>query len=308
MAKLCKSRKVVPSKVNPRKWYYGLEHCRDYAFDSLPVGETYEPINLILEDYTELLGYIWFTNGGADPAPVGLTLIATVDVTAAADTDALLALIKTQLDGSAYADYVQTYVDPVDEVVEVINNFIGLITEESGGTSGATVEVGQQSFGGAIGLLTEEGASASFEFEFLDQTADATGNAIVEKFLLNVLVTITMSFADTTKDKFKEMFIKPLGGVYVNGSEELIGFGTAAFFQSLMTKAGKLIGHEASAAFTDRSNDWNMLAVPNPTGINFNKELQALETEFTSLYDANMPEAVNLFQIGDKTIVDLAAL
>ena len=308
MAKLCKSRKVVNSKVNPKIWSYGIEHCRDYSFAAVPVGETFEPLNLIQEDGSELLGYIWFTNGGADPAPMGRTLIATVDAAGAADVAALYAEMVTQLEASAHADLMQVYLDPTDNVVEVFNQFIGLISEETGGTSTATVEVGQQSFGGALGLLTEDGASASFEFEKLDQTGDATGNAIVESFLINVLVTITMSLTDTTKEKFKEMFIKPLGGTYENGPDELIGFGTGNFFKSLISKAGKLIGHDAGVAYSDRSNDWQMLAIPNPTGINFNKELQALETEFVSAYDSTMPEAINIFSIGDKTIVDLAAL
>lgn len=308
MAKLCKSRKVVNSKVNPKVWYYGLEHCRDYGFAAVPAGETYIPINLIAEDYTEFFGYIWFTNGGANPAPVGRTLIATVDCDGLADVAALLAELETQLLASAHVDKFQVYNDPTDEVVEVINNFIGLITEEPANTAGATVEIGQQSFGGALGLLTEDGASASFEFEKLDQTGDATGNAIVESFLINVLVTIAMSLTDTTKAKFKEMFIKPLGGTYENGPDELIGFGTGNFFKSLISKAGKLIGHDAGVAYSDRSDDWQMLAIPNPTAINFNKELQALETEFVSAYDSTMPEAINIFSIGDKTIVDLAAL
>jgi hypothetical protein len=75
-----------------------------------------------------------------------------------------------------------------------------------------------------------------------------------------------------------------------------------------MTKIGKLVGHDAAADFTDRSNDWQMLAVPNPSSINFNKELQVIECEFASAFDATMPEAINIFSIGDKTKIDLAAL
>lgn len=307
MAKLCKSKKTVDSKVNPKLWYYGLEHCRMITYSALPAGETILPINLIKEDYTELLGYIHLTTGGADPAPVGLTNIATVDVTAAADVDALYGLIETALKAGTYAGLYQVSAT-AGEGVDIINNFIGTITEETGDTSGAVVTIGQQSFGGALGVLSEEGASASFEFETLDQTGDSTGNAIIESFLINVTATITMSITDTSKAKFEEVFIKPLGGTYTNGSDEIIGFGTGNFFKSLLVKAGKLIGHDAGVAFTDRSNDWVMLAKVTPSSINFNKELQVIETEFVSYYDATMPEEVNVFRIGDFSKIDLESL
>jgi len=307
MAKLCKSKKVVNSKVSPKIWVYGLEHCREIQYSAIPLGESIIPMNYITEEYTEVLGYIHVTNGGADPAPTGLVKIATVDATASADVAAFLADIKTQIDASAHADFFQTQTQLTG--LEVFNNFIGLITEEDDSAEAElTLAIGQQSFGGALGLLSEDGASAAFAFEFLDQAGDATGNVSIEKFLIGLESTITMSLTDTSKEKFEELFVKPLGGAYENGSDKLIGFGTASFFSSLMSKIGKLVGHDSSAAFTDRSNDWQMLAVPNPSSINFNKELQVIEVEFVSAFDATMPEAINIFSIGDKTKIDLAAL
>lgn len=307
MAKLCKSRKTVNSSVNPKRWFYGLEHCRSITYSTLPVGESYLVLNLIQEDYTELLGYVHMTNGGADPAPVGLTKLATVDVTGTADVDALVAEIKAQLELSAYAGLMQIAVEATGKV-EVLNNFLGLITDESGSTDGGALMIGQQSFGGALGLLSEEGASASFEFEFLDQLADATGNTPVESFLISVLATVSMGLTDVSNEKFEEMFIKPLGGVYENGPDKIIGFGTANYFKSLVEKMGKLVGHDASADFSDRSNDWTMLALLKPTETNFNKELRVLNVEATSFLDAVAPEEVNVFSIGDRSIVDVAAL
>lgn len=307
MAKLCKSKKTVESKVNPKLWYYGLEHCRMVSYASVPAGETYLPINLIQEDYSELNGYIHISNGGADPAPAGLTLVASVDVSGAADADAVYAAIETAMEAGTYADLYQVSVN-AGEGIDIINNFIGLITEETGDTSGATVTIGQQSFGGAIGVLTDEGASASFEFETLDETGDATGNAIIESFLINVIATITMSIKDTSVTKFEELFVKPLGGTYENGADKVIGFGTGNFFKSLISKAGKLVGHDAGVAFTDRSNDWTMLASIKPNSINFNKELQVVEAEFVSYYDATMPNAVDIFRIGDFSKIDLESL
>jgi hypothetical protein len=305
MAKLCKSKKVVNSKVNPKRWYYGLEHCRLVEYSALPAGETVLPLNLVGEDYVEVLGYVHMTNGGTDPAPAGLALIATVDVAAAADVAALNTALVAALEGSASADLMQ--VAEEGNGVDIINNFIGLITEEDDtAVAELTITVGQQSFGGAIGLLSEDGASSSFEFEFLEQFADATGSVAVEKWLTGLTATITMSITDTSREKFEELFVKPLGGTYENGTDKLIGFGTASFFQSLMTKIGKLIGVDANA--TDRLNDWQMLAVPNPSSINFNKELQVIECEFVSALDSTMPEAINIFSIGDKTKIDLAAL
>ena len=149
MAKLCKSKKVVNSSVEPRRWYYGLEHCRQREYASLPSGESVAILNLIQNDYTELNGYIHMTNGGSDPAPVGLTKIATVDVSASADVDALVADIKAQIEASAYAELVQMQVE-AGGIIEIFNNFLGLISEESGDTDGATVTIGQQSFGGAL--------------------------------------------------------------------------------------------------------------------------------------------------------------
>tara|TARA_R110000744_G_scaffold82910_1_gene162881 strand:- start:709 stop:1632 length:924 start_codon:yes stop_codon:yes gene_type:complete len=307
MAKLCKSRRVVNSKVNPKRWFYGLEQCRTLEFSAIPVGEEALVINVKAEDYTEILGYIHITNGGLDPAPVGLTLLATVDATASADVAAFYADIKTQLEASIYADLLQLQVGTGG--LEVFNNFIGLITEEDN-TAIAELSsvIGQQSFGGALGLLSEDGASSSFEFETLDQTADATGTAVVESFLIGVLGTISLSMTDTSKELFEEIFVKPLGGTYENGTDKLIGFGTANYFKSLMERIGKLIGHDASAEYSDRSNDWQMLAVAKPSSINFNKEIQALECEFVSAFDATMPEAINIFSIGDMSKVDRAAL
>jgi hypothetical protein len=309
MAKLCKSKKVVNSKVDPRVWYYGLEHCRHHVYSAVPAGEVAVPLNLIDADnkYVELMGYIHLTNGGSDPAPAGLTKLATVDASAAADVAALNADIKSQLEASAYAGMLQVAVEG-DELA-IRNNFIGLITDEDASAiADLDISVKQQSFGGALGVLSEDGASAAFEFEFLDQTGDSTGNAIIERFLIGATATLSMSLTDTSKEKFEEIFIKPLGGSYENGADKLIGFGTANFFQSLMTKIGKVVGHRASSAYSDRSEDWQMLAVPNPTSINFNKELQVIECEFVSAYDATMPESVNIFSIGDMSIVDYAAL
>lgn len=307
MAKLCKSKKVVNSKVNPKVWAYGLEHCRKVAYSQVPAGEAVLPLNLIQNDYTELLGYVHITNGGADPAPAGLTKLATVDATGTADVPALYAEIKAQLEASAYASLLQAAVET--DGLDILNNGIGLITaEDDSSDADLTITVGQQSFGGLLGLLSEDGASASFEFEFLDQFGDATGNVAIEKFLIGLTSTITMSITDTSKEKFEEIFVKPLGGVYENGADKLIGFGTAAFFQSLMVKIGKLQGHDAGVSFDDKSNDWQMLAVPNPSSINFNKELQVIECEFASAFDATMPEAINIFSIGDKSKVDFAAL
>tara|TARA_R110002153_G_scaffold136399_4_gene286308 strand:+ start:2536 stop:3459 length:924 start_codon:yes stop_codon:yes gene_type:complete len=307
MAKLCKSRRVVNSKVNPKRWYYGLEQCRTLEFSAIPLGEEALVINVKAEDYTEILGYVHITNGGVDPAPVGLTLLATVDATASADVAALYVDIKAQLEASIYADLLQLQVGTGG--LEVFNNFIGLITEEDN-TAIAELSsvIGQQSFGGALGLLSEDGASSSFEFETLDQTADATGTAVVESFLIGVLGTISLSMTDTSKELFEEIFVKPLGGTYENGTDKLIGFGTANYFKSLMERIGKLIGHDASADYSDRSNDWQMLAVAKPSSINFNKEIQALECEFVSAFDATMPEAINIFSIGDMSKVDRAAL
>ena len=310
MAKLCKSRKVVNSSVNPKNWFYGLEQCREISYASVPAGETILPLNLIDGDsgYVELLGYIHFTNGGSDPAPVGLTKLATVDAAAAADVDALYVDIKTELEGSAHADLMQIQINADGTGMEILNSFIGLITEETGDTSGATVAIGQQSFGGAIGVLSEEGASASFEFEKLSQTGDVTGNQIIEEFLIGATATISMSLTDTSVAKFKELFIKPLGGVHTEGADEIIGFGTDNFFKSLIIKAGKLVGHDAGVAYSDRSNDWSMLASISPSSMNFNKELQVLETEFVSYYDATMPETVNIFRIGKFDLIDFSAL
>ena len=307
MAKLCKSRRVVNSKVNPKRWYYGLEQCRTLEFSAIPVGEEALVINVKAEDYTEILGYVHITNGGVDPAPVGLTLLATVDASASADVAALYVDIKAQLEASIYADLLQLQIGISG--LEVFNNFIGLITEEDN-TAIAELSsvIGQQSFGGALGLLSEDGASSSFEFETLDQTADATGTAVVESFLIGVLGTISLSMTDTSKELFEEIFVKPLGGTYENGTDKLIGFGTANYFKSLMERIGKLIGHDASADYSDRSNDWQMLAVAKPSSINFNKEIQALECEFVSAFDATMPEAINIFSIGDMSKVDRAAL
>lgn len=307
MAKLCKSKKVVNSKVSPKTWYYGLEHCREIQYSALPTGESIIPLNYIDENYEEVLGYIHMTNGGADPAPAGLLKLATVDVAAAVDVAALLADIKTQLEASAHAEYVQLQVSVTG--LEVLNQFLGLITvEDDSAEATLTLMVGQQSFGGPIGILSEDGASAAFEFEFLEQMGDSTGNVAIEKWLIGLVSTITMSITDTSKEKFEELFIKPLGGTYTNGADKLIGFGTANFFKSLMTKIGKLVGHDSSVANTDRSNDWQMLAVPNPSSINFNKELQVIEVEFQSAFDATMPEAINIFSIGDKTKIDFASL
>ena len=309
MAKLCKSKKVVNSKVDPRVWYYGLEHCRKATYSAVPSGEEAHPVNLIDADnkYVEILGYIHITNGGADPAPAGLTKLATVDVSLMTTPAEVYAEIKTQMEASAYADMVQIAVE--SDGVDIRNNFIGLITaEDDSAIAELTITVGQQSFGGALGVLSEDGAAASFEFEYLDQTGDSTGNAIIERFMIGATASITMSMTDTSKEKFEEIFIKPLGGSYINGADKLLGFGSGNFFQSMMSKIGKLVGHSASAAYTDRSDDWQMMAFPTPSSINFNKELQVIECEFISAYDATMPEDVNIFSIGDMSIVDYAAL
>lgn len=312
MGKLCKSKKVVNSKVDPRVWYYGLEHCRHHVYSAIPAGEEAVPLNLIDADnkYVEVMGYIHITNGGADPQPAGLTKIATVDITTLGGSPTvadMINLCKTELEAAAQAGMYQVAVE--DNQLVIRNNFIGLITEEDvTGIADLDIMIGQQSFGGPLGVLSEDGASAGFEFEFLDQMGDSTGSVAIEKWLTGLTATISLSITDTSKEKFEELFVKPLGGTYENGADKIIGFGTANFFKSLMTQIGKLQGHSASEPYTDRSNDWTMLAVPNPSSINFNKELSVIECEFASAFDATMPEAINIFSIGDGSKIDFAAL
>ena len=117
-----------------------------------------------------------------------------------------------------------------------------------------------------------------------------------------------MALLDTSKAKFEEMFVKPLGGSYENGSDKIIGFGTANYFKSLVDSMGRLVGHLASADFSDRSDDWEMLARLSPSETNFNKELRSLAVEATSFYDATAPEDVNIFRIGNRQAIDLASL
>ena len=117
-----------------------------------------------------------------------------------------------------------------------------------------------------------------------------------------------MSLTDVSNEKFEEMFVKPLGGTYESGPDKLIGFGTANYFKSLVDNMGILIGHDSAADFSDRSNDWQMLALLKPTETNFNKELRTLSIEATSFLDVNAPEEVNVFSIGDRSIVDVASL
>src|SRR5690606_28741286 len=130
-----------------------------------PYDGLYFTLNLIQEDYTELKGYVMLDTGAsADPAPAGLTKLATALVDDG-DTDAEnAAAIVAALQGSIYADLIKAETDPdVPAQVNVLNKIFGKVSDEGAGDSGFIYTLDIEALGGDLGKTEQGGVTLGFE-------------------------------------------------------------------------------------------------------------------------------------------------
>ena len=299
----CLKTKTTDIKLEAMKVLWGIAQCREVTVDvsGNPDGK-FLPLNLIQENYEQLLGYIWFEDAGVDPEPAGKTLLASVPYEDGVDSaEDLASAIKTALEASAYADLLDITV--TGAVVHVANKIFGLVDTEGAGDSGFTVEVQKEGLGGDLGKTEQGGITFNMETQTFELKSDQTAEQLLGEINLGNSTTIEMTLIEMTKARFKTLLGSVVGDVYdLGGGEEMIGIGTSKLFKELSALGGRMVLHPLRISdVTDRSEDWSFhLTSPLPNSLNFSgTEQQGLEITFKPYVDESKPAEISVGGLGD---------
>lgn len=249
--------------------------------------------------------YVWtdIDDTSVDPAPAGKTAIE-VDVSS----------------GYSVADWISAFVAAIEAVVDANSDQVFRAKASSDGLSvsvetidvgqvaaalndvdtGFTLEVEKAGFGGSLGK-TKEGIEVSFEATTFDVNANQTGTLLLDQIIQGTSASLSASFLELTKERFKTLIGKGFGDVATVDSVDLVGFGTSRNFQSSFDLAGKLILHPVRLPATDRSRDVVFhKTLPLVESLNYDgTDSQALSASFNALQDESKKEEISIFMIGD---------
>lgn len=306
---MAQTTKRIDATLEAAKVKWGKTHCRTFtavANTANALDGAYLPVNYMTPDLVEVLGYIWFDGGGADPAPSGKTLIGSVSVVSGDSAAVVAAAIKTTLDAAVVSGTIKAFKSSSvsGAVITVENRFIGGITaeadEDSTGILNTVLITG-------VGLdlgATSEAIELTMETQTVDITSNQTGGIIASQIYVGSSASLSMSLLELSKERFDLLVgevtgdkVEPVGGTVVTG------YGESRLFQSLDDLGGQLILHPIRLADSDRSADvifWK--SAPKPSSLNFDGTApQVMAVEFTAYLDQSKNKAVNLFAKGDWT-------
>lgn len=299
-------KKTTDVKLEPVKILWGTEQCRSYDVNGLVSYDgKYFKLNLIKEDYTQLKGYVFLNTGASvDPAPAGLTLLATASVSDLDSDEDNAAAIKAALDASAYAELIKSEVDPDDlSVVRIQNQILGKVDAEDAGDSQFVYTLELEALGGDLGKTEQGGVTLNMETSTAELKTDQTAELLVGEINQGNLTTIEMTLAEVTKDKIKTILGSVLGDIVDLGAgEEYIGIGTTKLFQELSALGGRMVLHPLRITdVSDRSEDWSFhLTAPLPSSLNLSgTEQQGWEITFKPYVDESKPAAASVGGFGD---------
>lgn len=300
---ICK-KKTTDVKLEPVVVLWGIEQCRSYDVNGA-AGGNYFKLNLIKEDYAELKGYVFMNTGAdADPAPAGLTLIAEAATDGLDSNEDNAAAIVAALQGSAYADLLETEVDEDDPSKVVVKNKIfGAVSDEDAGDSGFTYALAEAGLGGDLGKTEQGGVTLNLETQTTELKADQTAELILGEINQGNLTTIETNLIEVTPERIKTLLGSVVGDIIDMGANgEYIGIGSSKLFQELSALGGRMVLHPSRIAdLSDRSEDWSFhLTSPLPQSLNFSgTEQQALSMQFKPYVDESKPAAASVGGYGD---------
>ena len=294
-------------------WYFGGRHCRSVTFvDDVAgslAGDSFD-LNVINGENTDADGnwtetryLVWMDDGVASaPTPAADQTLVALGYSQNDSAAAIAANYKSVLD--ALTDFFAKS-EQTGATVEVQNSFVGEITAEVNTNAASfTYAIGETGFGGFLGQVASGGATLAIEETVLDVTSDNTGSIVLDKILTGVNNTITMTLAEMSTERWKQIVGNVSGDIFTSGSDEIVGWGESKLYKSKFGLGGRLVGHPIRLALTDRSADISMFTAPGLTSINFSgQDIQGAEVEFVALLNRNVSNKVSLARRGDHTLL-----
>jgi len=296
---LCTQQKSTSQVLEAMRWYFGKRHCRTITFTLASLGESFD-LNSISVSYGELK-YLIFIDDGIATAPTpatGQTLI-TVDATAAVDaTDVADAFIAELV-----ASEIAVKTEQVDNVVEVQNNFVSVITiEDYTNAPNTTLAIGELGFGGYLGQTGESEMTTTTEKVQL--TDDAQGTVILDEIIVGQTVELGLPLKEMTSQRWEDLIGNVAGSNLEIGSETVTGYGTSKLYKSMFLYSGRLVGHPIRNESSIIGEDIVILnTAPNMDSINFSGgSVQEASFTFVAYKDGNADEKINIMARGDHSL------
>lgn len=244
--------------------------------------------------------YCWFNvaSAGTDPAIAGLTAVA-VAISANASASTVASAINTAVD--ALSDFES--VVSGDEV-EIRCAVAGESSGALDGTAATGFTFTQTSMGGSLDLGYLDGdIEVSFEESLYQVTAHQTGVTPIAELRQGVSCEIALTLKESDTAKLKEIFVSSGGADTPSGGTEVFGWGKSRQGSSTIIQARRLVLHPVrlgSAVYTDDFCAWK--AYPLPDSMTYSGENpKMLSLTFKCYLDADKPEEIQLFGIGDWT-------
>jgi hypothetical protein len=287
--------------------FFGEEHCRIVTFVDDTAGDqdgSQFDLNAVTEEYEQAKYLVWISTDiltGAPTPSAGVTLVA-VEYDADDEASVIAGKVKAALDALDPALFKS---EVEDDTLHVRNKFLGVIDDESFADAGdITMEVGVIGFGGSLGAFAE-GVTMSTEIASEVITSDQSGDTPLDEVIRGVNISLSMSIAEMTKERWLSLVGKVSGDFVEIGQETIVGFGESKLFNSKLDFAGKLVLHPVRLPLSDRSSDYVLhLTTPNMDEINFSgSERQAASFSFTAYASPNIDRKVNIFSRGDYTLL-----
>jgi hypothetical protein len=157
-----------------------------------------------------------------------------------------------------------------------------------------------------LGYIDSE-IEVSTEESVFDVTTHQTGTQVIGNIRTGFSAEVTLGLKESDVAKLKKI-ITASGDTHTVGSEELFGWGTSKQFTGTFADAKTLVLHP-KANGEDKSEDWNFWkAYPMIDGsLTFSGEsAQIIPVKFKVYMDDTKPDEINMFAIGDGSLLDEA--
>lgn len=299
---LCSNTSSTEQKLEAMKWYFGERHCRTITFSDDTAGDqggdSFD-LNVIDEDYAEKKYLFWLDNSVASaPTPAADQTLIAVSYSNGDSATVIAAAFVAQL----VTSLVEVRTEVLAGVVEVQNQFVGLITAESAANApDLTVVIGKAGFGGYLGQVGE--GELAIEESTVQLVDDAQGETILDEIITGITSTISFSLREMTTQRWEDLVGQVAGSTVTINAKDITGYGTEKIYQSKFQYAGRLVGHPVRLANSDRSADITMLLTsPKMSSLNFSgASIQEAAFEFVSYKNANVDSKINLLARGDHS-------
>lgn len=287
-------------KISPVNVFWQMEQVETFDFDGLTksgLNGKFFQLNAALDADQY---YVWGDNGGANPAPSGLSEIS-VDITGANTPAALAAAYMAAINSVTDGDGQNFFATVSGTVMSVKRRDIGETTLAADNDSDVVIALSRRGRDFDLGLLEGDVGLDFKPANFIvnsHQTGKTPLAALNQGF--DKLECAT-SLLETQKSQLQALY-EIYGGSFTpaaDGSTKVFGVGSASQGKNMMVEAGRLIMKAVNAV--DDSENFNlMLAVPVPESMTFSGEKpRMLKLSWQGFIDRDFNEKFNAIAIGD---------